>query len=146
MRPKIREVMSRNVECTSPDTTIRQAASLMKQRDIGSLPVCLGRTLVGLVTDRDLTVRATAAGRDPNRTKVGEVMSREIISARQSDTLEDAERLMHDRQLPRLPIVDDQGTLVGYLAMAQVARIESPDRAGKLLEGVSQKKSAKPMR
>ena len=136
--PRIREIMTQDVECASPEITVREAAERMRSHDIGSLPVCDGKRVVGVITDRDITIRSTASGSDPNTTKVGAVMTREIVSIKPDDTLKDAERLMHDRQLRRLPVVDENGELVGYLAMAKVARKDSPAKAGRVLQGVSQ--------
>src|SRR5688572_4360546 len=121
----IKDIMTRDVECATPDMTIKDAAETMKFKDIGSLPVCDGRKLVGIVTDRDITIRAVAAGRDPGSTKVGEVMTGRVITVREDADLKEAERLMHDHQLRRLPVVDAGGELVGYLALAKVARQES---------------------
>ena len=138
MNLNIGDVMTRNVCFAWPHMTIREAASQMKERDIGSLPVCEGMRVVGILTDRDLTLRATAEGRDPNTTQVGDVMTREIITCKPEDSLQQAEELMQDWQLRRLPVVDDKGNLIGILTLAKVARTESPEIAGKVIKGVSQ--------
>jgi CBS domain-containing protein len=138
MNARIKDIMTRDVECATPEMTVREAAEKMKSRDIGSLPVCEGKKVVGVITDRDITIRSTAGGSDPNTTKVGGVMSRDIVSVKPDDTLRDAEQLMHDRQLRRLPVVDDKGELAGYLAIAKIARKESPAQAGRVFRGVSQ--------
>jgi CBS domain-containing protein len=138
---RIKDIMTRDVECATPAMSVREAAEKMKSHNIGSLPVCEGKKVVGVITDRDVTVRSTASGADPNATKVESVMSRDIVSVKPDDTLQRAEQLMHDRQLRRLPVMDDQGELVGYLAMARVARKESPEQAGRVLKGVSQAES-----
>jgi len=134
----IRDLMSKDVQCASPETTLKDAASTMKTRDFGSMPVCEGRRVVGVITDRDIAIRGVAEGRDPGSTRVREVMSKDIVSVREDADLEEAERLMHDRQLRRLPVLNGQDELVGYLAMAKIARTESPEEAGKVLQGVSQ--------
>src|SRR5258706_2322851 len=133
MNQRIGDLMTRNVSFVWPDMTIREAAAQMRERDIGSLPVCEGMRLVGILTDRDLALRATAVGRDPNETTVGEVMTREIISCRPGDSLEQAEKLMHDWQLRRLPVADEHGELIGLLTLAKVARAETSERAGKVI-------------
>ena len=145
MEAAISDIMTRKVESAQPDMTIRDAARMMKSRDIGSLPVCEGRKVVGVVTDRDITIRGVADGRDPGSTRVTEVMSRQIFSVREDARLAEAERLMHDQQLRRLPVVNGEGDLVGYLALAKVARTESSERAGKVLQGVSQASKPAPM-
>ena len=138
MNARIKDIMTRDVECASAEMTVREAAERMKSRNIGSLPVCDGKKVIGVITDRDITIRSTAGGGDPNSTKVGDVMSRDIVSVKPGDSLKDAERIMRDRQLRRLPVVDDNGELVGYLAIAKIARKESPAQAGRVLQGVSQ--------
>jgi CBS domain-containing protein len=138
MSQRIADLMTRDVSFAWPHMTIREAAVQMKERDIGSLPVCEGLRVVGILTDRDLALRATAEGRDPDLAKVGDVMTREIISCRPEDSLEQAEQLMHDWQLRRLPVVDDKGELLGLLTLARVARAETAERAGHVIKGVSQ--------
>lgn len=145
MNPKIGDVMTCKVECAHPEMTIREAAAKMKERDIGSLPVCEGAKLVGIVTDRDITLRATAEGKNPNLSNVGEIMTREIVSVGPDQSLQEAERLMHDFQLRRLPVVNERGELAGYLALAKVARNENAGQAGKVLQGVSQPHAPEPM-
>ena len=86
---RLKDVMTSNVQVVAPDATIREAATLMKALDIGPLPVCDGRRLLGVVTDRDLTVRATADGRDPNTTRVREVMSEGVVTCFEDDDVKD---------------------------------------------------------
>jgi len=138
MSKNVKEVMTRNVESARPEMSVKEVAQIMKDRNIGSLPVADQRHVEGLITDRDITIRIVAEGRDPSTTRVADVMSRDVVSVKEDDPLENAERLMHDRQLRRLPVVNEQGELTGYLAMARIAREESPEQAGKVLKGVSQ--------
>jgi len=138
MNLNIGDLMTRNVCFAWPHMTLREAAAQMKARDVGSLPVCEGLRVVGIVTDRDLALRATAEGCDPNLTKVEAVMTREVITCKPEDSVELAEELMQDWQLRRLPVVDDQGNLIGILTLAKVARSETPEKAGKVIKGVSQ--------
>jgi CBS domain-containing protein len=145
MSQTIRDIMTRTVETVSPETTIKDAATLMKGKDFGSLPVVEGKKVVGVLTDRDITVRVVAEGRDPASTRLGEVMSKDIVSIRDDSNLQEAERLMHDRQLRRLPVVDAKGELVGYLSLAKVARTESPESAGRVIKGVSEAAKPEPM-
>src|SRR4029078_3511166 len=97
MEAASRDNMTREVESAQPDMTIQDAAQMMKTRDIGSLPVCEGRKVVGMVTDRDITIRGVADGRPPSSTRVAEVMSRQVISVKEDARLGEAERLMHDQ-------------------------------------------------
>jgi CBS domain-containing protein len=138
MPQTIRDIMTKDVQTVNPESTIKDAAQLMKSNDFGSLPVCEGRKVVGMITDRDIAIRGVAEGRDPGSTRVGEVMTKEIVSVRETSDLKEAERIMHDRQLRRLPVLNEQGELVGYLAMAKIARTETPEEAGKVIKGVSQ--------
>lgn len=140
----IKDIMTRDVDTATSDMTVREAAQLMKVKDIGSLPVCEGRKVVGVVTDRDIAVRVVAEGRELT-TRAAEIMSKDVVTVREDADLKDAERIMHDRQIRRLPVVDAGGELVGYLAMAKVARAETSERAGKVIKGVSQPSRPEPM-
>jgi len=137
MIESIRDVMTRSVEFATPDTPVRDAARRMKEHNIGSLPVCEGRRVVGVLTDRDIVVRGIAEGLDPEKTPVNEIMSRNPVTVRDTSYLGEAEWIMRERQLRRLPVVDDKGNLVGYLALARVARTEEFEEAGRLLRSVS---------
>jgi CBS domain-containing protein len=143
MTQAIRDIMTKDIECASPESTLQDAASAMKTRDIGSLPVCEGKRVVGIITDRDIAIRGVAEGRDPGSTKVRDCMSKDIVSVREDADLKEAERLMKERQLRRLPVLNGEGNLVGYLAIAKIARTESPEEAGKVLQGVSQPSKSK---
>jgi len=145
MNQTIRDLMTRDVITVQPDTTLKDAAQLMKARDFGSLPVTEGRKAIGLITDRDIAIRAVAEGRDPGSTRVADVMSKDVVTVRDTADFDEAKRIMHDRQLRRLPVVNDQGELVGYLAMAKIARNETPEEAGKVLQGVSHPSKPAPM-
>jgi CBS domain-containing protein len=143
---KVKDVMTREVETARPDMTVREAAEKMKARNIGSLPVCEGNRLVGILTDRDITVRVTAEGKNPSETRVADIMTREPLHTVSEDaSLEEAERIMHDQQIRRLPVINAEGALVGYLSQAKVVRVESPSRAGKLLKGISRPEKPQPM-
>lgn len=145
MAQAVRDIMTRDVLSVEPDTTLKDAAQLLKNEDIGSVPVVEGRKIAGILTDRDIAIRAVAEGRDAGSTRVSEVMSKDVVTVREDADLQEAERLMHDHQLRRLPVMNAQSELVGYLAMAKVARTESPEQAGKVLQGVSQASKPAPM-
>ena len=142
---RIEDIMTRDVECADPGQTLREAAERLKSRDIGSMPVCEGRRVVGIITDRDITIRAVAEGKDVETTRVSEIMSKDVIACRTHDTVDDAQKIMHDRQIRRLPVVDDQGELRGYLALARIARSEDEREAGKVIKGISASQPPKPM-
>jgi CBS domain-containing protein len=138
-RTMVRDVMTRGVETAAPDSTIAEVARRMRDLDVGSLPVTEGSRLLGIVTDRDLSVRATAAARDANSTKVREVMSPEIAWIFDDESADAAARVMRERQIRRLPVLDRSDRLVGVVALADLATDLGDDRLkGATLEGISQ--------
>jgi CBS domain-containing protein len=145
MSTSIRDIMTRDVETLEPEASIRDAAEKMKALDIGSLPVCEGRKVIGMVTDRDIAVRGVAEGRDYDATKVRDLMSIDVVAVREDSSLSEAGMLMHDHQLRRLPVLNGQGELVGFLSLARLARSEDPEQAGKILKGVSESSTPAPM-
>src|SRR6266478_4882563 len=100
---KVRELMTRDIAVVHPDSTLQEAADRMRQLDVGPLPVCDHDRLVGMITDRDITVRSTAEGLDPWTTQVREAMTPEVISCSEDDDITDAARLMTEKQVRRLP-------------------------------------------
>ena len=134
---RLRDVMTTGVETVAPGDTIRFAAEKMDALDVGSLPVCDGERLIGVVTDRDLAVRAVASGRDPNRTAVIEAMTPELVYALEEQSIEDAVELMREHEIRRLPIVDQRRRLVGIVALADLATRTGAAIASEALEGVS---------
>ena len=119
---KVKEIMTRDIDVVSPETTLRDAAERMNSLDVGVLPVCENDRLVGMITDRDITVRATADGLDPFATQVGEVMSKdELITCGEDEDVEAATRMMRDKRVRRLPVLGDDRRLVGILALGDVA-------------------------
>lgn len=124
-RRRCSEIMTRNVKTATREMSLRDVAGLMRDGDMGSIPVVEGGKLVGIITDRDIVVRAVAEGRDASA-PVGEVMTTEVFSVRENDFAFEAIRLMGDRQVRRVPIVNDAGELVGIIAMADIA-LESED-------------------
>ncbi len=136
---RVADIMTRNVETIGPAATVQEAAERMKSDNIGSLPVCVDSRLVGTITDRDITVRVTAEGRDARGTLVRDVMTQPVVTVRPQQELSDAEQLMHDHQIRRLPVVEQDGRLVGYVTTATIAKREGDERTvGKVLKGISQ--------
>lgn len=135
----VRDVMTRGVETVTPDTAISEAARKMRDLDVGSLPVSDGSKLVGIVTDRDLSVRATASERDPNSTHVREVMSAQLTWVFEDEPADAAARVMRERQIRRLPVLDRSDRLVGVVALADLATDLGDDKLkGATLEEISQ--------
>lgn len=136
----VQEIMSRDVVHVGPTDTIRHAAELMSKYDIGSLPVCDGRRLTGMVTDRDLTVRALATGKSPD-SPVRDVCTPNVEWCAEDDDLDAVQQRMADEQLRRMPVVNGKKELVGMLSLGDVATRSagaSHDEVANTLEGVSQ--------
>jgi CBS domain-containing protein len=119
---RVSDIMSRSVELIEPGTTIRDAARRMREADVGALPVGADDRLVGMVTDRDIAVRAVAMSREPERTTVREVMSEGVAYCYEHDSLEAAAGKMAQFKLRRLPVVDRDKRLVGMVALGDIAR------------------------
>jgi CBS domain-containing protein len=134
----IRDIMTRNVECVWPDDTLQEAALKMKELDVGPLPVCDNDRVVGMLTDRDITVRAVAEGRDPRSTRVRDVMTRNVVSCSEDDAVEEAARLMQERQIRRLLVLDHDKRLIGIVSLGDLAaEAGDPYRMGEVLQDVS---------
>ena len=134
---KVSELMTREPACCTPGDTCAQVATLMREEDCGSIPVVEDGRLVGIVTDRDITIRCVAAGHDPKTTHVSEVMSADPIRVQPDMPAEEATKIMAERQVRRLPVVDD-GRLVGIVVTAQLARAEKPGQVGKTIKEISE--------
>ena len=135
---QVKDIMTRGAEVVRPDATLQEAANKMKSLDIGPLPVCDGDKVVGMLTDRDITVRATAEGLDPKQTRVREVMSKELITCLEDQDVKEAAELMQSKQIRRVPILNKDKRLVGMLSLGDLAhRTQDSKLAGKTLEEVS---------
>ena len=136
---RLRDVMSRNVEVIPPEATLEDAASRMDALDIGPLPVCEHDRLIGMITDRDITVRATAVGRDPKTTRVREVMTEHVICCHEQDDVREAARLMESKQVRRVAVLDGDDRLVGIVSLGDVAVwTRNRQLGGEVLEHVSE--------
>jgi len=133
---KISDIMTRNVRVVSPDRTIQEAARMMDELNVGVLPVCDGRRLRGMLTDRDITVRATAAGLAPDTTRVRDVMSDNVWWCFDDDDVGHIVQLMSDHQIRRLPVVDHDKHLVGIVALGDLAT-DSEGDASRALRRIS---------
>ncbi|NTX04425.1 CBS domain-containing protein [Myxococcus sp. CA051A] len=132
---RIFELMTKNVETIEADESLRVAALRMRTCNIGSLPVTDGGQLVGMLTDRDITVRSTALGQDPNETRVREVMTTALITCEPDATLSTAEQLMEDKMVRRLVVVDEARRPLGILSLDDLATVPAElMRAGAVLE------------
>jgi CBS domain-containing protein len=136
----VREAMTEGPRSIGPSASVVEAARLMRDEHIGSLPITDGDTLVGMITDRDITTRVVAQAADLATTSVGDVYSQDLISVEPDKELEEALRLMARHQVRRLPVVED-GRLVGIVAQADIALALSEDekKTGELVEAISKR-------
>jgi len=136
----VREAMTEDPRSVGPSASVVEAARLMRDEHIGSLPITYGDLLVGMITDRDITTRVVAEAADLATTSVGNVYSQDLISVEPDKDLEEALRLMARHQVRRLPVVED-GRLVGIVAQADIALILSKDekKTGELVEAISER-------
>jgi CBS domain-containing protein len=118
---RLAELMTRDVEVIDSNARLKEAAAKMKSLDVGLIPVCDGEQLKGTLTDRDITVRATAEGKSPARTKVSDIMSTDIAYCFEDQELEEAMSLMEARQIRRLPILNRDKHLVGIVSLGDLA-------------------------
>ncbi|MFZ5511653.1 MAG: CBS domain-containing protein [Pseudomonadota bacterium] len=133
---KVSQVMTRDVRIANPDQSIAEVARLMAQTDVGALPVGEHDRLVGMVTDRDIAIRAVAQGKGPD-TKVGEVMSHEVKYCFEDEDIAHVAENMGDIQVRRLPVLDRGKRLVGIVSLADIARKEKPSHAAEAVCGIS---------
>jgi len=132
-----REIMTTNVTSVTTTAPIREAAAMMRDGDIGSLPVVENGRLVGIVTDRDIVVRAIAQGADAS-TSISAAMTADVFSVRPDDFVFEAIRLMADKKVRRIPVVSDDGKLAGIIAMADIALdVEDEREIAETLEEIS---------
>ena len=135
----VSEIMTRDIESIGPDDTLQDAAMRMKLSGVGPLPVCENQSVVGMLTDRDITLRAVAEGLDPATTTVRDVMSAEIVCCFDDQEVEVAARLMQSKQIRRVLVLDRDKKLVGIVTLGDLAS-EAVDtqRAGEILHQVSE--------
>lgn len=134
---KVSEVMTNEVQTVTPDQSAREAAGFMLRAEAGSIPVCEGDKVIGMITDRDIAVRGVAEGRGPD-TPVRELMTDHIICARADDNVDDIARRMSQEQVRRLPVLDSEERLVGIVSLGDLARESRGEASHEALEGISQ--------
>ena len=135
----VKEVMTPGAECTRADATLREVAERMKALDVGSLPVCEGDRVIGMVTDRDITVRSVSSGQDPRTQRVRDIMTSEVFCCFEDQDVTEAAEMMKDKQVRRLPVLDREKRLTGIVSLGDLA-LETSDEemVGKALEGISE--------
>jgi CBS domain-containing protein len=134
---KVKKMMHKGVEWVSPDTSITIVAKKMRQFDIGAIPVGENDRLVGMVTDRDLAVRALANGKDISKLTAGDVMTKGITWCRDTDSASEAAHLMETKHVRRLPVIDEKKRMVGMLSLGDLSHSASQKTAADTLKAVS---------
>ena len=117
----ISEIMTRDVTVISPDSNLQQAAQMMRDEDIGAIPVCNGRKLVGMITDRDIVIRALAEGKSPTDMKISDAMTDKVLWCFEDQTAGEVLQQMGDQQIRRIPVVSRDMELCGIVALADLA-------------------------
>ena len=136
------DVMTKNPVCALPDDTVASVAQLMRERDIGPVPIVedkISKKLLGIVTDRDLAIKVVAEGRDPKTTTVKEVMTKDVVTCRENDKIGSTLDAMSKHQLRRILVVDADNMLVGIIAQADIAtRMNEPEKTGEVVKEISE--------
>lgn len=137
MTKKIQDVMHTGVESQSPDTPLAAVAKTMKSKDVGAVPIVDNGKLVGMVTDRDITVRALADGKDISKLTAKDVMTKDVACCQDTDTASAAARLMETKRVRRLPVLGADKKLVGMVSLGDISHAMSDEVSGRLAKAVS---------
>jgi CBS domain-containing protein len=138
MGKSIKDTMTSNPCSIDADKPVSYAAKMMRDEDVGLAPIVEGDRLIGTLTDRDIATRVVAEGRDPESTTVREVASQDLVTIDPQQGLDEALRLMAQHQVRRLPVVEEDGRLVGVVAQADVAQQADPAQTGRMVEEISE--------
>ena len=134
---KIREIMTTNVECVSPDTGLTDLANKMKTLDVGFMPVCENDRLVGTVTDRDIVVRGCAGGKDIATCKASDIMTKNVFWCREDQDVKDVAKQMRDNEVRRMLILNQGKRLVGVVSIGDISKVEEKE-TGKTLKDITE--------
>ncbi|CFX50657.1 CBS domain-containing protein YhcV [Candidatus Filomicrobium marinum] len=134
---KVKDVMHSGAQWVGPDTPLSEIAKRMKDLDVGSIPVGENDRLIGMVTDRDIACRAVADGKDCSRLTARDVMSEGIFYCRDTEDLEDALRIMEQKQVRRLPVINDEKRMVGILSVGDISHAASHELTGEAMTALS---------
>lgn len=134
---KVKQAMHKKAEWCEPSTPVAELAKIMKSKDIGAIPIGENDKLVGMVTDRDITVRGFADNRDMSKLTARDVMSKKIIYCTEDEDIEDAVHLMEEKQVRRLPVINAQKRMVGMLSLGDVSHAVGQSLSGELVKAVS---------
>jgi len=133
----IKDVMTSNPCSIDAEKSVAYAAKMMREEDVGLAPIVEGDKLIGMLTDRDIAIRVVAEGRNPDQVKVADVASKQVVTIDPQQDLDEALRIMAKHQVRRLPVVEEDGKLVGVVAQADIAREGDDMQTGKLVEEIS---------
>lgn len=134
----VSKAMHNGVEWCGPDTTVTELSEIMRQHDIGAIPIGEHDRLIGMVTDRDIALRALDGGRDPRTLTARDVMTPEIVYCRTNEDIGDAIRLMEQKKIRRLPVIDENKRMVGMLSLGDAAHAVGQSMAGELVRAVAE--------
>jgi CBS domain-containing protein len=134
---KVKEMMHKGAEYVAPNAKLQVIAKKMRDYDVGSIPVCEGGKIVGMVTDRDIAVRALANGKDLSKLEAKDVMSKDVVFCRDNEEAEDAIRIMEDNRIRRLPVLNDAKRLVGMVSLGDISHALSQELTGEVTRAVS---------
>jgi CBS domain-containing protein len=137
---KIKEIMSQKIKCCTPDSSLQEVAQMMKESDCGEIPVVENRENqkpVGVITDRDITIRSLGVGKNPMDLKARDCMTSKVISTSENSSVEDCLKLMEENQIRRLVVTDKEGRCCGLISQADIARSLGEAEAGKLIKEIS---------
>jgi CBS domain-containing protein len=138
MAESIRDVMTENPCAIDGAKSVAYAAKMMRDEDVGVAPIVEGDKLIGVLTDRDIATRVVAEGKEPDQTTAREVASKNVVTIDPQQDLDEALRLMAQHQVRRIPVVEEDGRLVGVLAQADVAREADPEQTGQVVQEISE--------
>ena len=134
---KVKEMMHKGAEYVAPNAKLQIVARKMRDHDVGSIPVCDGGEVIGIVTDRDIAIRALANGTDIGKLEAKDVMTKDVIFCRDNENAEDAIRIMEDNQVRRLPVLNEAKKLVGMVSLGDISHSLSQDLTGEVTKAVS---------
>lgn len=135
---QLKDIMTKDVQIVSPDSTLSEVARKMRTHDTGVLPVCDGRRIQGMITDRDIVVRAIAEGRDPSMVRASEIMTHDVIYCYEDHSVREAAKLMQSKQIRRLIVLDRQKNLCGIVSIGDLAMEFGDSLVGETLEQISE--------
>ena len=144
---KIEEVMTKQPTCCSPSDSVQHVAQMMRQQDVGAIPVVsdpVSKHLVGIITDRDLCVTAVAEGKDPSVTPIADYFTKNVITCLPEETLESCEQKMKQYKIRRIPIVDKKNFCVGIVVQADIARVDRAESFQNLIQEISKPNIRRP--